>query len=74
MAEPFRVDAVTDAGRHVPFDRDAERRQALRRLEQGLRRNEIVCSPCTNSTGGRDLMSSMKVSGLPSGGSTNSPE
>ena len=42
MAQPFRVDAVTDAGGHVPFDRDAERGQALRRLEQRLRRNEII--------------------------------
>jgi hypothetical protein len=42
MAQPFGVDAVTDAGGHMPFDRHAERREVLRCLEQRLRRNEIV--------------------------------
>ena len=39
VAQAFAVDAVTDARRQMPFDRELERRQALRGLEQRL--NEI---------------------------------
>ena len=42
MAQSFAVDAMADTGRQVPFDRHFQRRETLGRLEQRLRRNEIV--------------------------------
>ena len=42
VAQAFGVDAVADAGGQMPLDRHAERGQPLRRLEQRLRRNELV--------------------------------
>ena len=42
MAQPFAVDAVADALREVPFGRHAQLRKRLRRMKQGLRRDDIV--------------------------------
>src|SRR6266566_2700885 len=37
MAQALLVDAVADAGRHVPFHRYFQRREVLRALQQRLR-------------------------------------
>ena len=42
MTQAFLVDAVADAGRHVPFDRDLQCRKVLRALEQRLRRDQRI--------------------------------
>ena len=42
MAQALCVDTVADAGGEMPFDRHADRGEALRGLEQRLRRNEVV--------------------------------
>ena len=54
MAEAFRVDAVADACGKVPFDRHAERGEALGGLEQGLGRDQVVATAMDQRTGGRD--------------------
>ena len=42
MAQAFGVDAVADAGGEVPFNRHFERGQGLCRLEQCLRRDQVI--------------------------------
>jgi len=42
VAQALAVDAVADAGREMPFRRNVQRGEALRRLKQSLRRNEVV--------------------------------
>jgi hypothetical protein len=42
MAQPFLVDAVADALREVPLDRDAERGETVPGMSERLRRDEIV--------------------------------
>src|SRR5215472_13418830 len=42
VPETLAVDAVADAGREMPLNRNVERGQTLRCLKQRLRRNEVV--------------------------------
>src|SRR5262249_3486119 len=42
VAQSVLIDAVADAVGHVPFDRDAERGEPARGVEQRLRGDEIV--------------------------------
>ena len=42
MAQAFRINAVADSRRDVPFDRHLQCGQPLRRMQQGLHRDELV--------------------------------
>src|SRR5262249_26038939 len=42
LAQALAIDTMADAGREVPLYRNVQRGEALRRLEQSLRRNEVV--------------------------------
>ena len=74
VAKPFGVDAVAEAGGQVPFHRHIERREPLRRLKQRLRWNEFVGFAVNQKHRRPRVISAATVSGLPSGGSTSSPE
>src|SRR5262249_30546625 len=77
VAQSVLIDAVADAVGHVPFDRDAERGEPARSVEQRLRRGGVpAVAPAaeTRSTGGRDLISAANFSGLTSGGTASNPE
>ena len=59
VTQPLRVDAVTDPLGQMPFDRHFQHREALRGLEQGLRRDEVVAVAVDqqNRRPGNDLLS-----------------
>ena len=42
MTQALAIDAMADSGGEMPLNRNIERGQALRRLEQRLRWNEVV--------------------------------
>ena len=42
LAKAFLIDPVTDSLRYVPFHRHLKRGQTLRRMEQGLNRNQLI--------------------------------
>ena len=73
LAQAFLVDAVADAGRDVPFGRNAERGEALRGVKQRLHRDQMSCrhAPAAPAAGcdlGGECPASM------SSGTTSMPE
>ena len=74
VAQPLLIDAVADAGGHVPLDRDVERGEPARGLEQRLHRNEIVAVAMDEQDRRARLDLGGELSGLASGGTTSSPE